>query len=231
MSSEIFAPTSLRLFHLLRICALVLSAITVSACCWCPDEFAEEEILLLRAIAGEDAAIAPPAPIQEKFIFVTAALTNLVGTLPNEWDTSICDPDANNPAPSSSFKALVVGNGLRVACTNPDCTGGTLGRLDWVLAPSTTYKRADNTPVFTTDSNGVFIFGTATNPPSATPIEYWTGMAADWTVDGAANCFDWTNGTSTARIGRGQFDDSRIINSVTVGCGPAVQRALLCVEQ
>jgi hypothetical protein len=99
-----------------------------------------------------------------------------------------CNIDGNKPAGTGSYKAMIAGWGTRRACSSNNCTtSGAAENLDWALAPNTQYRRNDlSTIIMTTNSAGIFVFGTlqativATPLPGGSPISLWTGLSAGW---------------------------------------------------
>jgi hypothetical protein len=133
-----------------------------------------------------------------------------------------CLTDAAKPAYVTAAKALI-GSSLRAT------TAG------WVLAPSTTYARPDGAVVGTTTAGAVFPFLDATTGLTSAIDEFaftvHTGLAADWSVDGAANCGDWTDGaTLLGATGSANQKGTEAIADGTVACSVATSY-LYCVEQ
>lgn len=105
-----------------------------------------------------------------------------------------CNNVADGNKPPGVYKAMLVdaaSSGLRRACTSANCaTSGVAEGKDWVLVPNLTYVRADNTPVFTANFNGVYNFPGQTfyAPISTSAFDVWTGInfgvGGEWTVDG-----------------------------------------------
>jgi hypothetical protein len=155
--------------------------------------------------------------------------------------------DLRHPG-TGTYKALLVAGGVRVACTSANCTtGGAAEHVDWPLQASTTYYRAAHsgsgggtytengtTPIFTTNSNGIFVFGTFTNiiQPSGSQSNphFWDGLNTNWT-EASNTCTGWTTDTTggtTGQAGRGYAADTAAITYTTTSC--YVARFLLCVE-
>ncbi|MCB9670043.1 MAG: DUF1554 domain-containing protein [Alphaproteobacteria bacterium] len=141
---------------------------------------------------------------------------------------TLCADDPGNPAPSSSWRALL-GSPDRVPCADPDCAGGTAGQADWVLHPATDYGLSDGTLLFTTDANGI------TNEELPTDLDtsaynFWSGLKEDWTVF-PDTCSGWTsNGSGDGRVGWTQTrTDAGWLDGGTYPCDTVTP--LLCVEQ
>lgn len=133
----------------------------------------------------------------------------------------ISGADAHCDSEFSGTKAMVVYASDRMACANPSC--------NWVLAPSTTYYRADGTtPIGTTDSSAVFPFP-LDNSLTGSSGEIWTGLSDTWTtgfvcggwiLNSSAVGVAWaTDATASASIVADSFADC------------AVARPLACVQQ
>lgn len=145
----------------------------------------------------------------------------------------ICQNDPARPNTTRTWKALLVDGVNRVACTNSFCTGGTGGRVDWVLKPNTSYVRANGvTQIWTTDANAVFVFGILINAIDTT-IAYnaWTGLSADWLTN-VDRCLDWSNATagSNGRYGTSSLSDNQSVSGTIQTCD-TVATNLYCVEQ
>lgn len=171
---------------------------------------------------------------QELRIFYSAGDYQTAGNLGgiSGADTA-CASDANNPNDGATFKALLVGSSRR-ACTSANCTtGGASENLDWVLQPNTIYTRVDGTtPLFTTNSSGIFVFGTMSNT-WGTMNYIWTGLNGDWTTH-SYTCNSWTSsiGYETGQIAHPFYIDTRGISSSYNWCSEGGQvMNILCVEQ
>lgn len=114
---------------------------------------------------------------------------------------SLCMKDAGYPG-TGIYKAFLVDGANRIASTTANAGDG---QINWVLRPSENYYRSDGTTkIMTTNANGIFVFGTLSNPFVAAGMpSYWTGMDADWTTYPNAggynqNCAGWSYNTSEA---------------------------------
>lgn len=128
-------------------------------------------------------------------------------------------------------KALLVDGTIRVACTTANCSGGATEHTDWILAPNQAYFASiSNNHIFTTNENGVFVFGKATNPIEAIGNKYWSGLEADWTTSPSI-CTGWTDNTNTGNGAVGQSDrfNQELISRGLQGCNADLP--LVCVEQ
>lgn len=148
----------------------------------------------------------------------------------------VCQNDPGRPDTAKIWKALVVDGTNRVACTNTNCTGGTAGRVDWILKPNTAYFRPDIvTLIMNTDANAVFAFSTPlwlTNVINDTvAYRVWTGLNTDWTT-GTSHCTGWGIGTNAMSgiSGTSSLNDGQSLNSTPLlNCD--ILNNLYCVEQ
>ncbi len=179
-----------------------------------------------------------------KRVFVTAALAsgdidaNSNGNPMPEAD-AICMADGSYPG-SGTFKAMLVDNVNRRACSTANCGGGPGEHIDWVFQASTPYVRASGgQAVMTTNANGIFVFGTLTNSFGAGSTKYWSGLNADWTTDTTNLCNDsgqpWDDSSGGVNHGT-KGDEAATDGTAAGGAGTPPQcnnstRTLLCVEQ
>lgn len=141
-----------------------------------------------------------------------------------------CMSDSKKPTEPERavFKAFLVDDVNRIACTTNDClTGGLSEHVDWILKPDTKYVRAvDNVTIVTTNSLGIFPSQTndAENP-TVSPI--LTGIATiGWLTRSGGHCVRWTEGTT------GITGHSSSNNLYTAGGGNcSTSSIILCVEQ
>ena len=160
---------------------------------------------------------------------------NLIGT----QNTGIggadekCNSDGNKPSDGSTYKALLTDVTNRSACsTNTNCTSSS-ENIDWVLKANTAYARTNGTAIFTTNSAGIFVFGTMTNAFD-TGGQYWTGIStvSQWMPSGGGNnCSKWTSnsGVFNGNYGDGASTAYIAIANTTGACNTT--RSILCVEQ
>lgn len=112
-----------------------------------------------------------------------------------------------------------------------NCAGGPSEHIDWILAAGTSYFRTDGTGILTTNANGIFVFGTATNPIVTSTLYAWTGLASNWT-EFSNRCTDWisSSGGVFGMVGNAGVATSQMISGPgTPGCD--VAQHLICVEQ
>jgi hypothetical protein len=145
-----------------------------------------------------------------------------------------CASDASKPA-SGTYKAFLVDDTNRIACTTANCSGGASENKNWVLKANTAYTRVDGTAIGTTTAAAI-LPATLTNPISTTADTLFgtirTGMAfaKDWTsrVNGHCTNYTVTTGSSTdGDAGTGTTSNYLYVNGGTC----AGLKSLLCVEQ
>jgi len=141
-----------------------------------------------------------PTPL---LIFVTSSVYNgnLKGTAENgiAGADEKCQADADSrandmpPIPAGTYKAMIVDGVNRIACLQGNCSSNAVGQTDWVLWPNTPYVNLQGESVFTTDNNGIFIFGQYQHAIDNNNF-IWTGLMPDWIAIGAgATCNMWNN--------------------------------------
>lgn len=168
-----------------------------------------------------------------KVIFITAASFN--GNLGGVAGAdALCMADANKPAGSATYKAMIVDGTNRMACTSVECTSN----VDWVLAASTPYYRPDRTTRIgsTMPDNGIFALGVGSslvNSFSGESYDIWTGLTQTW-VSALGNCQTWQSSGNAGPTGSygntSQIGEAAII----VGekeCITANNSYIACVEQ
>jgi hypothetical protein len=155
-----------------------------------------------------------------------------------------CAADSNKPA-SGTYKALIVQNGVRVACTTANCSTGSIEHTDWVLLPLTLYTRVDGTTnIFTTNSDGIFVVstgGTLTNSIATGFSQIWTGLTADYQISAVHSsfgnkdtCGNWNYSGFSQPYGTYGFahnTDATFIYQSFGGCDQSFTIKLACVEQ
>ncbi len=171
--------------------------------------------------------------IPAKNIYLTTLGTNgNIGGIAGADAKCASDPSKPNAA---TFKALLVDQSNRVACTTANCANGsTAEHIDWVMAPNTRYIRPAGTLIGTTNQNGIIplplistiFYGENTNATD----RVWTGIFDDWTTlqpAGTDNCVSWSASTSTG--GSSRVDEKVAIHDQIEACSGIYK--LLCVEQ
>lgn len=161
----------------------------------------------------------------------TFGATNSDGNGIPEAD-NFCDTDANHPAPGTgTYRALIVDGVNRIASVSPNAGDG---QANWVLAANQNYVRSDGTtPIFTTNANRIFVFGTLTNSTGTTGDRYWTGLNNNW-VTSPQHCTNWTTNLGGPNQGQKGRADATNGNAINGGGGPPQCDQvyfLLCVEQ
>ena len=171
----------------------------------------------------------------EKRIFVTGALYNGDLDITNDGNPipeadALCQADGSNPDATSTWKAMIVDGVNRRACTTGDCTAAA-ENIDWVMNPGSNYFRVDGTtPIWATNSAGIFPYGTMSNPITGGAEQYWTGLATDWRVDGnTCLSFNDSSGGNSGTVGFGNSITSAAIRTSLSTCNLAFR--LVCVEQ
>ncbi|TGM37612.1 DUF1554 domain-containing protein [Leptospira biflexa] len=194
------------------------------------DSFRESETLL--CLTGQTSACQLAIPVCTTCRFFSTNTTyngargGIVGA------DAKCMSDSKKPTEPARavFKAFLVDDVNRIACTTSNClTGGVSEHVDWILKPDTTYVRAvDGATIVTTNSVGIFTSqpGDAENP-SVTQII--TGFdAGGWITRGSGgHCVRWTEGT-TGITGLSSSSNLTITGGGNYCVTPTV---ILCVEQ
>ena len=142
-----------------------------------------------------------------------------------------CITDANYPG-EGTFKAMVVDNISRTACTTANCSGGTVEHTDWVFQADRAYYRSNGTTtILTTNADGIFVFGTLTNSFTGTGENFWTGLSTDWRTNVTNYCSSWSDGSGGdyGSTGDGNSNDGASINDSAPSCNTT--RKLICVQQ
>ncbi|MGE8778976.1 DUF1554 domain-containing protein [Leptospira terpstrae] len=149
-----------------------------------------------------------------------------------------CTSDSNKPA-TGIYKALIVDDVNRRACTSVNCTaGGVTENIDWVLSPNASYVQASNpsTVIFISDANGVYN-NNLTNLVSVAAAAIWTGIknnpSWDWQTDTTHTCSSWMDSVSgnCGTYGVTSWTDSRAIAITSAYGNGGTLNNLLCVEQ
>jgi hypothetical protein len=161
-------------------------------------------------------------------VYVTAA------TAANFGGVSGADALCESGKPSAgTWKALISDGVSRLACTGADCTNDTTGRMNWVLAADTMYRRSsDNALVGTTNSPGLFAFP-LTNGWASNTNRSWTGFQASWSSN-TNNCSAWTNATSSFD-GKAGINNATKSTSIATGgvqdCDSSNTLGIICFQQ
>ncbi len=141
-----------------------------------------------------------------------------------------CNSDGNKPANTGTYKAFITDGAARVACTTANCSGGPSEHVDWALYANTQYRQVNQvTTVFTTDANGIFVFGVASAGLDGTASSFHTGFNSNWTVSGGNNCTAWTVGGGSGMQGVGNSTGSTMLQNASIGCASVV--SLACAQQ
>ncbi|HMU83384.1 MAG TPA: DUF1554 domain-containing protein [Leptospiraceae bacterium] len=142
-----------------------------------------------------------------------------------------CNADANKPANTGTYKALITDGAARVACTSANCaTSGIAEHSDWVMYPATEYRQVNQTTViFTTNANGIFILPGALAGWDGTASSFNSGFNSNWTASGGNHCTAWTIGGGSGMQGIGNSTSATMLQNASIGCGSVV--SLLSVQQ
>lgn len=134
-----------------------------------------------------------------------------------------CASDSTKPS-TGTYKAFLVDDVNRYACTTANCSGGASENKNWVIKASTAYTRVDGTAIATSTAAGL-LPAALTNPISTTgdsmlgTIRTGMAFAKDWTsrVNGHCTNYSSTSGSSTDGDGNGSTNSSYLY----VNGGPA----------
>lgn len=146
---------------------------------------------------------------------------------------AICSNDAKKPAEpiGAIFKAFLVDDVNRIACTTMDCvTGGISEHKDWILKPNTSYVRAvDGESFATTNSNGIFSSQTA-HAENPTVLNILTGIGTGgWLTRSGEHCNGWTNSSNVSPVGVATSSNSLFTSTGGTNCDTS--SIIFCVEQ
>lgn len=212
---------------------LGIFAALLSCLVHCARYGAEPSYLGLTLLLGRSSEAATGSARTGYRIFLSAAtVSGNIGGIGGA-DT-ICNSDANRPSTQFSFKALLVDGTNRRACTAANCPGGAAEHIDWILYANRQYYRSDGTTaLFTSNADGIFVFGNFANAMTGVASSYYTGFssAGDWTSSGS-NCTSWTsnNAVGLGRTGTGTFTNyGSLRDASNTNCNTVLR--LLCVEQ
>jgi len=146
-----------------------------------------------------------------------------------------CASDAAKPA-TGTYKAFLVDDTNRIACTTANCSGGASENKNWVLKASTAYTRVDGTAIATSTASAI-LPATLTNPISTTGdtmlgnIRTGMAFAKDWTSRVNGHCTNYTVTTGSSTDG----DAGTVLTTSSYlyvnGGTCAGLKSLLCVEQ
>lgn len=192
------------------------------------DSYLENQVLL--CLAGKISACQAAIPVCTECRFFSTSITYNGNRGGIAGADAICMNDAKKPVEPARavYKAFLVDDVNRIACTTSNCTGGISEHTDWILKADTTYKRAvDGVTIATTNSVGIFTTqpGDAENP---TVSQIITGFSAGgWITRSSGHCVSWTEGT-TGTTGLSSSNNLTITGGGNYCVTPTV---ILCVEQ
>ncbi len=143
---------------------------------------------------------------------------------------SLCN--ANKPLGfmDSTFKALLVDNSTRRACTTPNCGGGESEHIGWVFTKDSDYCTSDyEKRVGTTDSAGLITPDEA-GALGTTGTNYYLGVGDNW-IAMPNRCSNWASSSGSAMGRRGNFNatDHAFHSYGEMTCSTAAN--IVCVEQ
>lgn len=159
----------------------------------------------------------------DKRIFLTSGTFNgaLFGAAGAD---TLCSIDSNYPG-SGTFKAMLTQGTVRRASVSANAGDS---QVDWVLKPNYEYITTGGNPLFNSNANSLFVFGTLTNVLGSGNV--WTGLNANWT-NAAQHCSNWTSSSNGVS---GNTGDSSALNSSFNSFGTDTcdtLKHLYCVEQ
>ncbi|TGM01934.1 DUF1554 domain-containing protein [Leptospira jelokensis] len=193
------------------------------------DSFRENESLL--CLTGQSSFCQAAIPVCTTCRFFSTSITYNGARGGIAGADAKCMSDSKKPTEPARavFKAFLVDDVNRIACTTSNClTGGVSEHTDWILKPDTTYVRAvDGATIVTTNNVGIFTSqpGDAESP-SVTQII--TGFdAGGWITRGSGHCVRWTEGT-TGITGLSSSNNLTFTGGGNYCVTPTV---ILCVEQ
>ncbi len=160
-----------------------------------------------------------------RMIFVSAGFAT--GSVGLAGADTICNSDANKPANSGTYSALMVTSATRVASVTANVGDGQAG---WVLRANTTYTRPDGTVIFTTNASGIYVFGP--NMPASigtTGAAIWTGLGSGWTTNTPTNCTDFTSTAPFGIYGTANMSNTSSIATGSLACTNSC--SFYCVQQ
>jgi Protein of unknown function (DUF1554) len=165
-----------------------------------------------------------------KQIFVTTPSNFPGGNLGGPTGADTFCQNSNEKPSRGTYKALLA-SATRRACSTSNCSTANEG-LDWVLTANTKYVQKNSIhEIFTTNSNGIFVFGTMANPFIVTSAAlYFTGLTTTWQTS-ANTCSNWTSssGSVNSQLGTPSSQSSDAISFSTSICN--LTQTLVCVEQ
>lgn len=183
---------------------------------------------------GDGTAEETPADTR-KFIFPTQSTYNgNLGGLTGADSKCATEKTTNFstlPGADTEYKALLADGTTRIACTSANCTD-TAQNTGWVLKPGTDYYRPDESKIFTTNTGGIFPFGTMGNAFSTNGTDaWWTGLETDWTSSAVNDdCGNWASTVGNGTFGTGNLTTDGAI--ADFGADPCTNtKKILCVRQ
>ncbi|MGV3667388.1 MAG: DUF1554 domain-containing protein [Leptospira bouyouniensis] len=194
------------------------------------DSFRENETLL--CLTGQSSFCQAAIPVCTICRFFSTSITYNGNRGGISGADAKCMSDSKKPTEPARavFKAFLVDDVNRIACTTNNCVGGISEHVDWILKPNTNYVRAvDGGSFAITNSAGIFTsqLQHAENPTIVTSI--LTGLdTSGWDTRSGQHCNRWTDGTGTGNAGVASSSVS-IFSSTLGNCNDS--SVIFCVEQ
>lgn len=195
------------------------------------DSFRENESLL--CLTGQSSFCQAAIPVCTTCRFFSTSITYNGARGGIAGADAKCMSDSKKPTEPARavFKAFLVDDVNRIACTSDNClTGGASEHVDWILKPNTTYVRAvDGATIATTNNVGIFTSqpGDAESPSVST---IFTGIDTfGWDTRLNNHCSRWNDGTTGSNGGIAPNSNSLYFSGGVPTCDN--QSVILCVEQ
>ncbi|MBM9590134.1 DUF1554 domain-containing protein [Leptospira sp. 201903075] len=193
------------------------------------DSYLENQSIL--CLTGQISACKAVTPICTtcKFFSTSTTYNGARGGIAGADAICMNDPKKPTEPARAVYKAFLVDDANRIACTTNNCSGGVSEHVDWILKSDTTYVRAaDNVTIATTNSVG--IFSGQTNDAELVQVStILTGLATGgWTTRTSNHCSRWTDGIGSGNAGIA--NNSFGLNSSTLG-NCSASTVIYCVEQ
>ncbi|TGL65366.1 DUF1554 domain-containing protein [Leptospira jelokensis] len=195
------------------------------------DSFRENETLL--CLTGQSSFCQAAIPVCTTCRFFSTSITYNGARGGIAGADAKCMSDSKKPTEPARavFKAFLVDDVNRIACTTDNClTGGASEHVDWILKPNTTYVRAvDGATIATTNNVGIFTSQTGdAESPSVSTI--FTGIDTfGWDTRLNNHCSRWTDASDGALVGVASNSNSLFFSTGGTDCD--TQSVILCVEQ
>lgn len=191
----------------------------------------------------------PDPSLNYKYLFITTTTHN--GNFDNDATLAVngavnadgngiseidqfCRLDKTNnfstlPGDASEYKALIVDDTNRRACSTTNCSGGSSEHLDWVLKAGTDYYSQSKVKIFTTNSSAGIV-NTIDQILDSAGNEYWTGLSVDFRSN-VTKCINWNTNSAlqNSRKGISNSTSLNFFSNLTANCNSTLR--ILCVRQ